>query len=77
MPRGREHGHVDTDLGDQDPGGNLTDARHRQQMLEGPVERDGLRLDVGVDGGDVGVDLVDVIQVHSQQDRVMLTEPAA
>ena len=35
MARGREAGHVEADLGDEDAGDGLADARHRDQVVEG------------------------------------------
>ena len=69
MPGGREPGHVDPDLGEDDRGGDGADAGNLIQACRRCRERGQLRLDLFVDGGDVGVDAVDPGQHPGQQER--------
>ena len=55
MPGGREPRHIDTDLTDDGGGGDRTDARDLIQASRRLGERGQLRLDLGVDRGDVGM----------------------
>jgi hypothetical protein len=74
---GGEHRHVHPNLGDHHPSSDFSDPRDRDQVAELPVERDGAVLDPGVDRREVLVELIDVVQVHPQENRVVVAEPAA
>jgi hypothetical protein len=56
VPCGGEARHVCADLGEDDRGGDRPDAGDRIQACRRRGERGQIRLDLGVDGGDVGVD---------------------
>ena len=62
VPRGGEPGHVHPDLGDDHGGGDRPDAGDLIQACRRRRERGQIRLDLFVDGGDVGVDAVDAVQ---------------
>ena len=74
MPGGREPGHVHPDLGDDDGGGGRPDAGDLIQACCRRGERGQVRLDLGVDGGDVGVETVDAVEHPGQQETVMIVE---
>ena len=76
VPCGRESRHVHPDLGDDDGGGDRPDAGDFIQAGRRHGERGQVGLDLGVDGGDVGVDTVDTVQHPGQQESVMLVEVA-
>ena len=58
MPSGREPGHVGSQLGEQQAGGGLADPGDLIQPLDGVGERGDQRLELGVELGQVGVQLV-------------------
>ena len=61
MPGGREAGHVDTDLGDDDLSGALLDARDRREQFPGGTERGDQRRRPVRRAGAIGrVEVVDV-----------------
>ena len=62
VPCGGEARHVCADLGEDDRGGDRPDAGDLIQACRRRGERGQIRLDLGVDGGDVGVDTVDTVQ---------------
>ena len=76
MPGGGEPGHVDPDLGDDRRGGDRPDAGDVIEAGRRCRERGQIRLDLGVDGGDVGVDRVDARQHPGQQEPVVVVEVA-
>jgi hypothetical protein len=73
---GREPGHVDADLGDDDLSDAFADTRDRQQTGGGLIERGHQPVDLAVEAGFHGDELVDVVQVHPQQQGVVLIETA-
>jgi hypothetical protein len=68
---GGEAAHVQADLGDDDVRGDAADAGDLIQPLGRQRERGDLRLDVGLEGGDVGADRIHAVQHRGQQERVM------
>jgi hypothetical protein len=62
---GREPGHVNADLGDDDLSDPLADTRDRQQPGGGLSERAHQPVDLGVETGLHGHKLVDVIEMCS------------
>src|SRR3954449_408523 len=82
---GREAGHVRADLGQDALGGPLTDPGDRGEPVTGPGERDtglaGVRGDERVDALvellDGALQVADVLQGESDQQRVVLAEAAA
>ena len=76
MPGGGEPGHVHTDLGDDDRGGDRSDPGHFVKTLYLLVERGQVGLDLGVQHRNVRVDGIDPVQHAFQQEPVVLTEAA-
>src|SRR3954447_10131080 len=72
--RGGEAGHVQTDLGEDGPGGGGADAGDLIQTGHHGRERRNQLLDAGLDGGDVGAGFVDAGQHQAQQEGVVLGE---
>ena len=73
-PARGESGHVGTDFGDDDRGGDRPDPGDVIQACRRRGERGQVRLDLGVDGRDVGVDGVDAGQHPGQQEAVVVVE---
>jgi len=73
---GWEHAHVDADLGDQDLGGALLDARDRHQQVTVRRERAELLLDLGREPVDRLVEEVDVREDLPDDQRVLVGEAA-
>jgi hypothetical protein len=65
-----------TRLTDEDLGGALTDPRDRAQQAHLLAERGDHLLDLGVQPLDHPGQVVDVLQVHPRQQRVMFTKPS-
>ena len=76
MSGGWEPGHVQADLGDDGGGRDRPDAGYVIQPCRRRRERGQMRLDLLVNGGDVGIDAVDAGQHAGQQEPVMLIEVA-
>ena len=74
MPGGGKAGHIHPDLGDDDRGGNRSDAGYLIQPCRCCRERDQMRLDLVVEGGDIGLGAVDAVQHPGQQEPVMIIE---
>jgi hypothetical protein len=74
VPCGREPGHVDTDLGDDDRGRDRSDTGDLIKPRDRRGERDQVRLDLSIEHGDVGVDPVDSGQHPPQQEPVVVVE---
>jgi hypothetical protein len=72
--QGWEPGHVHADRGDEDHGRDRADAGDLIQPRRLRGERGRRRLDLGVQGGDIGVDPVDPGQHPVQQERVAVME---
>ena len=75
MVRGREPGHVQADLGDDDLRRGDPDAGDLIQSGHRLGERGDLLIDPGLHDVDVGVDAVDPGQHGAQQERVVVGEP--
>ena len=77
MPLGREAAHIVADLGDDERGAEVTDARDRGQ--EGDRRAKGLDIgvDLPIDLRNRRVDGVDLLEVQSPQEAVVLGHPAA
>ena len=76
MSRGGEAAHVDPDLGDDHLRGAAAHPGNRDQVLELFTERADHSVHLLVQPHDIGRELVDVIQVHPQHQRVVGIEPA-
>jgi hypothetical protein len=74
MSRGGEAAHLDADLGDDHLGGAPTHPGNGDQPLQLLTERADHPVDLDVQALDRGRELVDVIQVHPQHQRVMGAE---
>jgi hypothetical protein len=74
--RGGKSGHVDTDLGDDDLSGALTDPRDRGQQLDRLGEREAGLVDAGVQPGDHVREVIDVFQMQGAHQRVLSAETA-
>ena len=77
MAGGGEHAHVDTDLGDDALGGPFADPGDGVEMVAGLNERGDHLVDAFVEFGDRGFEMGGVIQAQSDEQRVMVPEPAA
>ena len=64
MAGGREAGHVDSDLGDHDLGGALTDPGHRAQPLDLFSERGELALHLLIEAFDRRTEVIDVREMR-------------
>ncbi len=77
MGCGREDRHVGADLGEDDSGGERPDPGDLIETGHRCGERGGqMGLDLVIDGGDVGVDAVDMVEHAGQQEPVMVVEVA-
>lgn len=76
MRRGGEAGHVGADLGEDDAGGGRADPGDLIEAGDHVTESGHLRLDLGVEGGDVSLDRVDPGQHPRQQELVVPVERA-
>jgi hypothetical protein len=77
MPLGREAAHVVADLGDDDPGAEVTDPRDRGQDGDRRAKGLDIGVDLPIDLGNRRVDGIDLLQVQLQQKAVVLGHPAA
>jgi hypothetical protein len=75
VPGGGGSRHVCADLGEDDRGGDRPDAGDLIQACR-RRERGRLRLDLFVDGGDVGVNVIDAVQHPREQEPVVGVEVA-
>lgn len=73
---GRELGHVDTDLGDDDLRGAPSDARDRVEPITGLNERGHQPVDLLIEALRGGSEVVDVGQQFPDHDGVELAETA-
>jgi hypothetical protein len=74
MPSGREPGHVRSQLGEQQARGDLADPGDLVQPINRPSEVGDQLLDLGVELGQVGVQLVHPGQHLGQQEGVLVGE---
>jgi hypothetical protein len=74
VSRGGEAAHVDADLGDDDLGGAPTHPGNGDQPPQLLTERADHPVHLEVEALDGGRELVDVVQVHPQHQRVMGAE---
>ena len=74
--RGREPGHVNPDLGENDAGGLMPDTRDLIQSCHRLSERGDFGLDRGVEVVEVGADLVNPGEHLGQQEGMVVVEPA-
>lgn len=75
MPGGRESGHVRADLGDEDLGGSFAHPGDRVEAVTGAREGGRHLVDVGVERGDAGLEVTDVLLTlsnHAERDVVWL-----
>ena len=70
MAGGRETAHVDADLGHDDLGGQVTDARDGPQQADRLAERVEVAVHLRVDLGNRGGQRVELPQVQAQQEAV-------
>ena len=70
MAGGGEPAHVGADLGDDDLGGQVTDARDGAQQADRLAERVEVAAHLHVDLGDGGRQRVELPQVQAQQEAV-------
>ena len=73
---GGKPGHVHPDLGDDDRGGDRSDAGYLIQPGRRCRERDQVRLDLLVEGGDIGRDVIDAVEHPGEQEPVMIIDVA-
>src|SRR5215213_6394702 len=76
VPGGREHGHVDADLGDDDLGGAFADPGDGVQPVTGHRERGDHLVDAAVQGGDGAFQVLQVVKGQPDQQRVVVAEAA-
>ena len=73
----REPAHVDADLGDDDVGAEVLDARDRRDQLDGGAKGPQAFLHLRIDRRHGGFESVDVIEMKAQQEAVLLRHAAA
>ena len=73
---GGEAAHVEADLGEDDLGGELTDAGDGGEERDRFAERAEVALHLRVDGGDGGGERVDLAEVQAEEEAVVRARPA-
>jgi hypothetical protein len=73
---GREHRHVDPDLGDDALGRALADPGDGVQPVTGHGERGDHLVDAAVQGGDRALQVLEVVEGESDQQPVVVAEAA-
>jgi hypothetical protein len=76
VPGGREHRHVDADLGDDGLGGALPTPVMVTRPVTGHRERGDPLVHTGVEAGDRGLQVVQVVKGQPDQQPMMLPEAA-
>jgi hypothetical protein len=74
--RAREAGHVRAGLGEDHPRRAGAEAGNRAQQLNRLGEMRDLGLHLGIEPIDRGGEVIDVVEQHAQQQRVVRAEPA-
>src|SRR5215471_12866313 len=73
----RKPAHVDADLGDDDVGAEVLDARNRRDQLDGSAKGPQAFLHLCIDFGNGGLKSIDLIEVKTQQKAVLVRHAAA
>ena len=73
----REPAHVDADLGDDDVGAKVLDARDRYYLLDCGTKGPKVRLHLRVERGHSGIESVDLIEMKAQQEAMVLRYASA
>ena len=68
----REPAHVDSDLGDDDVGAEVLDARDRNYQLDGGAKGPKVRLHLRVERRHSGIESVDLIEMKAQQEPMVV-----
>ena len=73
----REPAHVDPDFGDDDVSAEVLDARNRRYELDCGAKGAKVRLHLRVERGHGGIKSVDLIEMKTKQEAMVLRDPAA
>ena len=73
----REPAHVDADLGDDDVGAKVLDARDRYYLVDCGTKGPKVRLHLRVERGHSGIESVDLIEMKAQQEAMVLRYASA